>query len=98
MSRVKRMALIERDHDRLSIVRQCQLAHVSRSSLYYAPASESANNEHLMRVINTLYWATPRYSSRQMTRHLRRVGEAVKRKRVRRLMRLMGLAGIGPHP
>lgn len=98
MSRAARRALIEREHDQLSIARQCQLAHISRSSLYYSPAGESADNERLMRVIDAQYLDTPWYGSRQMTRHLRRAGEAVNRKRVRRLMRLMGLAGIGPQP
>ena len=91
------MALIERDHDRLSIVRQCELAAISRSSLVYTPTDESAANERLMRVIDVQYLATPWYGSRQMARHLRRRGEAVNHKRVRRLMRLMGMAGIGPH-
>ena len=98
MSRAKRMALIERDHDRLSIVRQCELAAISRSSLYYTPTDESAENARLMRIIDVQYMETPWYGSRQMARHLRRRGETVNRKRVRRLMRLMGLAGIGPQP
>ena len=82
----------------LSIVRQCQLLGVSRSSHYYACKGESPENLALMRLIDAQYLATPWYGARQMARHLRRRGRDVGRKRVRRLMRLMGLRAIYRRP
>jgi putative transposase len=82
----------------LSIVRQCQLLNVSRSGWYYKPKEESSFNLSLMRVIDKQFLATPYYGSRQMTRQLRRSGFLVGRKRVRRLMRLMGLQAIYQAP
>lgn len=86
--------MIERDHPRLSIARQCELASVSRASFYRAPAGESVETLALMRVIDETFLECPFYGSRQMTRHLRRLGHDVGRKRVRRLMRKIGLSAI----
>lgn len=82
----------------LSLVRQCQLVGISRSSWYYRPGGESPLNLELMRRIDEQYLRTPWYGSRQMARHLRRQGFCVSRKRVRRLMRLMGLVSVAPTP
>jgi putative transposase len=97
--------MIEPDHPRLSIVRQCALVSISRSSFYYAPAPADEATLALMRAIDEAFLEMPWYGSRQMTRHLRRLGHVLGRKRVRRLMRLMGLAPIyqkpktsDPHP
>ncbi len=79
---------------KLSLSRQCKLLGVGRSSLYYTPRGESAQNLVLMRRIDELYLAYPFYGSRQMVRHLQREGTSVGRHRVRRLMRLMGLETI----
>lgn len=105
MSRVERKAMITRDHPELSLSRQCELVAISRSSLYYAPLGESAENLALMRRIDELFLKYPFYGSRQMVRHLRRDGVIAGRHRVRRLMRLMGLEAIyraprtsTPHP
>ena len=77
--------------------RQCQLLGVSRSMLYYQPATESEYNLHLMRQIDEQYMQTPFYGSRRMTEHLkRRLGYHVNRKRIQRLMRLMGIEAIYP--
>lgn len=78
--------------------RQCQLLGLSRSSLYYEPAPETVENLRLMRLIDAEYTAHPFYGSRKMTRWLVQQGEAVNRKRVQRLMRLMGLEAIYPKP
>ncbi len=78
--------------------RQCQLLAVSRSTLYYPPAAESEDNLHLMRQIDEQYMETPFYGSRRMTEHLKRLGYRVNRKRIRRLMRLMGIEAIYPKP
>jgi putative transposase len=80
----------------LSIIEQCELLGLPRSSYYYEPAPESAENLALMRRIDEQYLATPYYGSRRMTDHLVREGCPVNRKRVQRLMRIMGLEGIFP--
>ena len=97
--------MIDPGHGRLGIVRQCALVSISRSSFYYEGKGESPLNLELMRLIDAQYLETPWYGSRQMARHLRRLGYCVGRKRVRRLMRLMGLSAIyqkprtsDPHP
>ena len=90
--------MVEPQHSDLSVARQCRLLGLNRSSYYYRPRGESELNLHLMRVIDEQYLHTPWYGSRQMARHLRRQGYNVGRKRVRRLMRLMGLKAIAPQP
>ena len=90
--------MIEPDHGVLSIVRQCVLVGLSRSSWYYEVATESAANLRLMRLIDAEYTCRPFKGSRQITSWLRRRGEPVNRKRVRRLMRLMGLEAVAPKP
>lgn len=90
--------MIESDHPHLSLVWQCQLVGIARSSYYYRPASESEFNLELMRLIDAQYLQTPWYGSRQMTRHLRRQGHRVNRKRIRRLMRKIGLVAVAPAP
>ena len=66
--------MIERDHDDLSLSRQCRLLGLSRSALYYAPVGESAENLALMRRIDELYLRYPFYGTLQMARHLEREG------------------------
>ena len=79
--------MVDPHHPRLSIVRQCRLVSIARSSFYYEGTGESPLNLRLMRVIDEQFLETPFYGSRQMTRWLRRQGDTVSRKRVRRLMR-----------
>jgi putative transposase len=91
--------LVEDGHPQLSVRRQCELLGLCRSSLYYQPARDTAENLRLMRLIDEEYTAHPFYGSRKMTVWLREVqGEQVNRKRVRRLMRVMGLEAIYPKP
>jgi len=97
--------MVDRDHARLSIVQQCELVGISRSSFYYEGRGESELNLHLMRLIDEEFLAHPFYGSRQMARYLRRQGYNVGRKRVRRLMQKIGLAAVyrapktsQPHP
>lgn len=90
--------MIESTHPELSLTRQCQLVGIARSSFYSRAKGESEFNLALMRQIDEQYLKTPWYGSRQMARHLRRQGQAVGRKRVRRLMRLMGLSAVAPGP
>ncbi len=105
MSRRERKAMIRRDHPALSLSRQCEVLSISRSSFYHAPKGESPSSLALMRRIDELFLKYPFYGSRQMARQLRREGVRIGRHRVRRLMRLMGLAAIyqaprtsAPHP
>jgi len=90
--------MIDPGHPRLSIVRQCELASISRSSFYREPAPESEETLRLMRLIDEQFLETPWYGSRQMARHLRRQDWCVGRHRVRRLMLKMGLAPIYQRP
>ena len=90
--------MIERDHQSLSVSRQCRLLAVSHSTLYYRPLGESAQTLTLLRRIDELYLKYPFYGSRQLVRHLARAGVAVGRHRVRRLMRLLGLEAIYRKP
>jgi putative transposase len=90
--------LIDKKREGLSIVGQCQLLSVSRSTYYYERQGESAENLELMRLIDEQYLKTPFYGSRQMTLNLRREGLRVNRKRVQRLMALMGLSAVYQRP
>ena len=98
MSVARRQDLIAPDHPGLSVARQCELLAVSRSGFYYEPVGESEANLALMRLIDEQFMETPFYGSRQMMRHLHRMGCAAGRGRVRRLMRLMGLAVVYQRP
>jgi putative transposase len=82
----------------LSIRRQCTLLGLNRSTYYYEPAHETVENLQLMRMIDAQYLRTPFYGSRKMTCSLREQGYPVNRKRVQRLMRLMGLEALYPKP
>lgn len=93
----KRMG-IDVNHSELSTARQCDLLGLSRSSWYYHARPESLYNEQLMRMIDRQYTATPFFGVGQMTDWLRLQGHTVNPKRVRRLMRLMGLEAIYPKP
>lgn len=85
-------------HPQLSRVRQCQLLEISRASIYYRPRPTRSDDLALMRIIDEQYLRTPFYGSRSMTTYLRRLGQTINRKRVRRLMRQMGLRSIAPTP
>jgi putative transposase len=90
--------LIEIDHPQLSISRQCELLGLNRSSYYYEPRTETAENLALMRVIDQQYTDHPEFGSRRMAIWLGKQGHEVNRKRVQRLMRLMGLEAVYPKP
>lgn len=97
--------MVKKNHPRLSISRQCELVGIARSSFYFTGKGENALNLKLMRIIDNQFMDTPWYGSRQMARCLRRQSYNVGRKRVRRLMRKMGLVPIyqaprtsKPHP
>ena len=90
--------MIESSHSQFSIRRQCELLGLNRSSFYYEPAKETIENLRLMRLIDEQYLKTPFFGSRRMAEWLTREGEEVNRKRVKRLMGLMGLEAIHPGP
>ena len=92
-----RRAMI-RDHQQLSLVRQCILLDVSRASVYYRPVPTRAEDLELMALMDRQYLKTPFYGSRKMKAWLLQQGYLVSRKRVRRLMRLMGLEAIYRRP
>lgn len=90
--------MIERGLRSISIRRQCELIGLNRSTLYHVPATASASNLQLMRLIDEQYTQTPFYGWPRMTAHLRRLGLPVNHTRVQRLMRTMGLQALDPKP
>jgi len=85
--------LIAPEHPRLSVRRQCELIGLCRSSWYYEPPRETPANLELMRRIDEVYLRWPFFGSRRLADEL-----GVNRKRMQRLMRLMGLEAIYPKP
>ena len=98
MSAPARRAKVERSGAELSVRRQCQLLNVARSGVYRPRPEPSADDLALMRRIDELYLEKPFYGSRRMTFDLNEEGRGVNRKRVQRLMRLMGLEALVPRP
>ena len=98
MSVSRRQCMVQSGHEQLSIVRQCALLKVSRSGLYYAPKGESAINQLVMREIDQAFTEWPFMGVRQMRSYLRLQGYNAGIKRVRHLMRLMGLIPIYQRP
>ena len=98
MSVSRRQSMVNPGHAQLSVVRQCRLLKVVRSSLYYEKAGESAINRTLMQEIDRAFTEWPFFGVRQMCRYLVSLGYCVGRKRVRRLMRLMGFMAIYQKP
>ena len=89
---------MDRQHPSLSVKRQCQLLGISRSSLYYKPVGMAEEDLTLMKLIDRQYLATPFYGARKMAAWLKSQGQIVNRKRVRRLMQIMGLKAIYRRP
>ena len=82
----------------MSVRRQCELLGLSRSNVYYRPVETPAEDLRLMRLIDEQSTKCPFYGSRRMTAWLVREGHEVNRKRVQRLLRIMGLEAIYPKP
>jgi putative transposase len=78
--------------------RPCQLLGVTRSGLYYKAVEASGDNLHLMRLLDEPYTRCPCYGVLRMTAWLRQQGHQVNGKRVRRLLRRMGLMAVYPKP
>ena len=98
MSAPDRRAMLDRADRTLSLRRQCALLGVARSGVYRPRKPANDNDAALMRWIDELFTAWPFLGSRRMTAMLRAEGVFVNRKRVQRLMRLMGIAALGPRP
>jgi putative transposase len=98
MSTPDRRAMLERDHPALSIRGQCRLLGIARSGVYRPAPANDDEDLALMRRIDALFTAWPFLGSRRMTAMLRADGLTVNRKRVQRLMRVMGIAALGPKP
>src|SRR6516165_8897511 len=98
MSRAKRCGLVEREAPALPVSRQCRLLAVSRASVYRRPAEISEGDCTIVALIDRQYLAGPYYGSRRMAAWLATQGHPVNRKRVQRLMRLMGLVAVYQRP
>ena len=94
----QRRGLLDPGDPDLSLRRQCELLGVPRASWYYRPVGESEENLELMRLLDEQYTRTPCYGVERMSAWLRRDGWEVNPKRVRRLLRKMGLEAIYPKP
>jgi putative transposase len=90
--------LLDHDSTQISLTRQCELLNLSRSTAYYTLASETLENLSLMHLIDKQYTETPFFGSRKMAAILTQGGSLVNRKRVQRLMRVMGLEAIYAKP
>jgi putative transposase len=89
---------VDRDHAEISVRRQCELLGLSRSGFYYESLGESEENLALMRLLDEQYTRTPFYGSRRMAAWLGTRGFDVNRKRVSRLMTVMGIEAVYPKP
>lgn len=90
--------MVDPGHPDISLVRQCQLLGLPRATYYYQPRPESEENLKLMRLIDEQYTRTPFYGTRRLAVWLGSKGYSVDRKRMRRLMQMMGLEAIYPKP
>ncbi len=90
--------MVDRRHSSLSVVRQCRLLDIGRSGLYYQPVGISEEDLTLMKLIDRQYLATPFYGARKIAAWLKSQSHQVNRKRVRRLMQLMGLKAVYRRP
>ncbi|MDA7423076.1 IS3 family transposase [Tritonibacter multivorans] len=93
-----RQKAVKKDHSDLSVRRQCSLLSLARSTFYYQPRGESAENLKFMEIIDRQFLETPWYGSRQMARQLAREGHKCGRHRIRRLMKIMRLVPIYQEP
>ena len=98
MSTPDRRALVDRQHGRLSVRRQCRLLGLARSGVYRPALPADDNDLAVMRRLDELFTAWPFLGSRRMAQILKEEGYAINRKRVQRLMREMFIAALGPMP
>lgn len=96
MNLTQKRSLIEPTNTSISISRQCELLDIHRSGYYYQPNSESALNLEIMSLLDKQYTLTPFYGVQRMHQYISSLGYKVNIKRIRRLLRLMGLFAIYP--
>jgi len=94
----QRRSWIQPENQQLSVRRQCGLLGLASASYYYAPQPESAENLNYLRLLDEEYTRNPFYGVRKMTVRLQQQGHCVGPKRVRRLLRAMGLMAVYPKP
>lgn len=94
----ERREMVERNHPKLTVKRQAELLEVNRTSVYYKPSEEEDKDIELMHRIDEIYTRWPHYGYRRIRAVLRDMGYVVNKKRVLRLMRRMGIAGLCPGP
>lgn len=95
----QRRQLIEPDNDQISIRRQCELLGLNRSTLYYHTKPITDEDIGIMKMIDEIYTRCPFYGYRRMTAQLNREqSQQWNRKRIQRLMGVMGIRGIAPGP
>lgn len=90
--------MIDPNNKNLSVVKQCRLLELPESSYYYKTCARNKFNETVMKKIDEIYTAHPFYGTRKITHILRKAGYSVNRKRVQRLMRIMGIQAIYQKP
>ncbi|HBQ27051.1 MAG TPA: IS3 family transposase, partial [Syntrophomonas sp.] len=95
-----RKTMAEPGNTRINISRQAELLSINRTSLYRKPPiiTWCQNDLDDMRLIDEIYTSCPFYGYRRITAEMQRRGRRINRKRVRRLMRIMGIQGICPGP
>jgi putative transposase len=94
----ERRSWIEPGHELLSVRQQCALLGLHRSNLYYEPVAESSENLQLLRSIDELYLEHPHLGSCGMVSHLARRSILINRKKMRRMLGILGLQSIAPKP
>ena len=98
MSVPERRAMVERPGETLSVRRQCALLNLARSGVYRPGPATGADDLAMMRLIDELHLKWPFYGSRRMVFELNQAGHGINRKRVQRLMRVMGIEALVPRP
>jgi putative transposase len=89
--------MIDKQDSSLSFSHQCRILGLHRSGLYYSPCSESPENLAIMRLLDEQYFKTPFYGTRKLTAWLKGLEYDINRKRVKRLMDLMGWQTLYRH-
>jgi len=95
----KRLSWIEPQHPQLSIVQQCALLQLNRSTYYYEPRPQlTHDDQRMMQQMDRIYTRHPYYGYRRIRQQLKRDGQVVNHKRIHRLMQVMGIQGLYPRP
>ena len=90
--------MIEKDHPELSLRKQCELLEINRNRLAQRKSKVSEEDEEIMRVLDVIYTKWPFLGQRKLQRELADHGWKIGRKRVRRLMKVMGIEALVPKP